>query len=66
MPGDSYLDLKGRQSQPVNGEAWNRAFPNGASGVSTPLPDGVNLGNGYIPPSGGRGAPNTGNPWKGG
>jgi hypothetical protein len=66
MPGDSYLDLQGRQTKGVGSPEWNAAFPGGASGVSTALPPNTDLGLGFIPETGGRGAINTGNPWKGG
>lgn len=64
MSGDSYLDLQGRQTKGVGSPEWNAAFPGGASGVSTPLPDFVNLGDGYIPPTGGPPTSGTGgNPY---
>ncbi|MFL6600179.1 MAG: hypothetical protein ACJ8R9_02515 [Steroidobacteraceae bacterium] len=64
MSRSNALYLHGRERKYVGGEAWNRAFPTGASGVSTPLPDGVNLGDGYIPPSGGPPTSGTGgNPY---
>jgi hypothetical protein len=54
-----------REIKYVGSPEWNAAFPNGASGVSTPLPDGVNLGNGYIPPiDNSTHNPAGGNPWK--
>jgi hypothetical protein len=56
---DSYLSLQGKHPKGVGSPEWFAAFPGGASGVATPLPPDVNLGNGYIPPSTGRGAPNT-------
>jgi hypothetical protein len=55
-----------REIKYVGSPEWNAAFPNGASGVSTPLPDGTDLGQGYIPEATVRGAPGTGNPWQGG
>ncbi len=60
---DSYLNLQGRQVSYIGTDG--SPFK-GFESVSTPLPPNTNLGDGYIPPSGGRGAPNTGNPWQGG
>jgi hypothetical protein len=60
--GADALFLNDREVNYAGGRVWNEAFPNGTRSVSTPLPDGVNLGNGYIPPSSG---PNT-NPNNGG
>jgi len=64
--GSSPLFLTGREVKYAGGKAWNEAFPSGTQSVSTPLPDGTNLGDGYIPEVTERGAPNTGNPWQGG
>jgi hypothetical protein len=64
--GSAAILLSGREVKYVGGRAWNNAFPNGARSVSTPLPEGTDLGQGYVPEATERGVPGTGNPWQGG
>ncbi len=58
---NSYLNLEGRQRKYIGTDG--SPFK-GFQSVSTPLPPGTDLGQGYIPPSGGPSTnPNTSNPY---
>jgi hypothetical protein len=60
--GADALFLNDREVNYAGGRVWNEAFPNGVQWVASPLPDGTDLGKGFIPASTG---PNT-NPNNGG
>jgi hypothetical protein len=59
--------ISGIERPVVGSPEWNKAFPAGVQpGQSTPLPEGTDLGQGFIPEVDTTRNPNTGNPWQGG
>lgn len=66
MSGKVSWGLVNRLRGYVGDANWNRAFPNGVRRVEPAPPAIIDGQKGYVPEATERGAPNTGNPWKGG